>query len=641
MIDNRIRLVNGVVNAYANGLVQDWWVHGIFVLLALAIWRLFRIAKNRNWHFRLPNYAVRWFPFALGALALATGLALVISRASLVDDAFVSFRYARNFAEGHGLVFNIGERVEGYTNFLWTLLIGLSIKLTSGDATGIALVLGVICFAANMCTIFLIGIKLAQRHGLRLYAPLAVVALAVSQTFTEYGTTGLETPMASLFVNLGLLALLDSQTRRRCLAAGSMFILATFTRPDHSIFYVAGAAVVATTELRAILAAEPGTRKGRWASGLKCCVMYASPFLLYAAYLFWKRSYYGNFLPNTCYAKSVELFYFSQGFVYATLFYLGSHFLLLCILFATYLWWPNKHPVVGRFKLFAVVSFVGFNFYILKVGGDFMHGRFYVSLLPIVFLAVEDLFYLSLRRGIFTRSGGAVFVACIAVLFISTKPVDMFSDRARKWGIADESRVYRLSNLFPAEVAHFTFPLSMNMKKYLYDRDIKPVIATHGIGMVGYYTRLPLIDQLGLTDATVAHQKLTVRSSPGHEKKATNAYLRSRNVLFSRGLRRIPVPFKRMASVRFGDAPDKQWTILCYQRDWVELIRAKSPEIEFSDFEKYLDKYISRLRKIPVKQIKRNMIFFREYYFSCNNDPARLNKLERFIAAREQAVKDK
>ncbi|MGB7063098.1 MAG: hypothetical protein WBF13_12190, partial [Candidatus Zixiibacteriota bacterium] len=41
------------------------------------------------------------------------------------DDAFISFRYAKNFVEGHGLVYNIGEKVEGYSNFLWTLLLSL------------------------------------------------------------------------------------------------------------------------------------------------------------------------------------------------------------------------------------------------------------------------------------------------------------------------------------------------------------------------------------------------------------------------------------------------------------------------------------------------------------------------------------
>ena len=43
------------------------------------------------------------------------------------DDAFISFRYAENFARGAGLVWNAGERVEGYTNFLWTMLMGVVI----------------------------------------------------------------------------------------------------------------------------------------------------------------------------------------------------------------------------------------------------------------------------------------------------------------------------------------------------------------------------------------------------------------------------------------------------------------------------------------------------------------------------------
>ncbi|HXF48671.1 MAG TPA: hypothetical protein VNL73_04495, partial [Verrucomicrobiae bacterium] len=47
----------------------------------------------------------------------------------LQDDAFISFRYIRNFLDGHGLVFNVGERVEGYTNFFWIMLLAFLAKL--------------------------------------------------------------------------------------------------------------------------------------------------------------------------------------------------------------------------------------------------------------------------------------------------------------------------------------------------------------------------------------------------------------------------------------------------------------------------------------------------------------------------------
>src|SRR5215208_8002885 len=61
-------------------------------------------------------------------LLLADAIALVVlafSRISIVDDAYISFRYAHNLVEGRGLVFNGGEYVEGYTNLLWTVLMAL------------------------------------------------------------------------------------------------------------------------------------------------------------------------------------------------------------------------------------------------------------------------------------------------------------------------------------------------------------------------------------------------------------------------------------------------------------------------------------------------------------------------------------
>jgi arabinofuranosyltransferase len=61
----------------------------------------------------------------IGCLLLAGAVAIGVmafSYLKLVDDAYISFRYAHNLVEGEGLVFNPGEYVEGYTNLLWTLL---------------------------------------------------------------------------------------------------------------------------------------------------------------------------------------------------------------------------------------------------------------------------------------------------------------------------------------------------------------------------------------------------------------------------------------------------------------------------------------------------------------------------------------
>src|SRR5260221_672665 len=72
---------------------------------------------------------------ALAAILIVAALH-AWQRAFLIDDAFISFRYARHLLEGYGLVYNAGERVEGYTNFLWTLIIAGAMRL--GVAPGIA-----------------------------------------------------------------------------------------------------------------------------------------------------------------------------------------------------------------------------------------------------------------------------------------------------------------------------------------------------------------------------------------------------------------------------------------------------------------------------------------------------------------------
>jgi hypothetical protein len=52
--------------------------------------------------------------------------------AFVLDDTFISLRYASHLAAGQGLVYNVGERVEGYTNFLWTVMLAPPFLLNVG-----------------------------------------------------------------------------------------------------------------------------------------------------------------------------------------------------------------------------------------------------------------------------------------------------------------------------------------------------------------------------------------------------------------------------------------------------------------------------------------------------------------------------
>src|SRR5512143_2619799 len=92
-----------------------------------------------------------------------------------VDDAYISFRYAQNAILGHGLVFNPGERVEGFTNFLWTAMM-VPLEGAGGDVGRASVVLGAMFALAILWIVF----RFARTvHAPREAGVLAVLLLAV------------------------------------------------------------------------------------------------------------------------------------------------------------------------------------------------------------------------------------------------------------------------------------------------------------------------------------------------------------------------------------------------------------------------------------------------------------------------------
>src|SRR6185312_6613950 len=102
------------------------------------------------------------------------------------DDAYITFRYARNLAHGLGPVWNAGERVEGYTNFLWMLLASLAERFgrEPGD------VMTMLSAACALATIVLVAVAWRRRGAGGVYA---AALLATSSGFAAWATSGLET----------------------------------------------------------------------------------------------------------------------------------------------------------------------------------------------------------------------------------------------------------------------------------------------------------------------------------------------------------------------------------------------------------------------------------------------------------------
>lgn len=533
-------------------------------------------------------------------VAVALGLYTAVSHASVVDDAFTAFRYSRHLLDGDGLVFNTGERVEGYTDLLWVLLVAAGTWLTGVELPLVAVVLDLLAFIGNLLVVSALARRLRPDGPPGL--PVAAILLALHHAFTSHATTGLETQLATLLIGLGAYALVVE----RPFAAGIALILATTTRPDAAIFYVAGAACLlrAPREL----------------------VRYSVPFLGYLALTLWRYSYYGDVVPNTYWAKSANLAYYSQGFVYLSDFWLSSQGWVLLLV---WLGWLTTETS-PRLRVFTAIAIPAQIVYVARIGGDFMSGRFFVCLVPLLLVAAEDLFHRLSAGGARRSRARSALAGLIAFTALATP---LLAPKKVRWFLADEGTVYPLVGVDPVRVDHGSWQAGMFLKRTLTDRGIRPVLATGTIGMISYYSMLPLIDLHGLTDRTVARVPLKQRGHPGHEKIPPNSYLRKRRVNIVQSSFCGMGERAALTELRPSQRQAKPWCIFIYDRVLFARIRDEAPEWSFVDFELWLDRYIATLDSRSADVVVADLAWFREYYFDYNDDPARLGRIEGWVSA--------
>ena len=600
------------------GEVLPWFV--VAAALPFVVWWV-----ARRWPDRVPTVGPR-ITAALLLGALGAGLTRVWQQRSLFDDAFISFRFSRNFAEGHGLVWNVGERVEGYTNFLWTWGLGLLGKLLPWEIHWIGLVASVVCFFACLGVTWRLG-RALQPAGTP-HLPIAVVLLAVHQVFTEYGTTGMETEFAALLVLAGALFLVREPTPRDLAIAGTFLIGAALTRMDHGLFYAGGSAVVGAHLVTL-------ARTGRRAEALRQGAAWSAPFLLFVAWLGWKLSFYGELLPNTYYAKAAHISLWREGLLYGGTFLLSSGgWLVLPVALAGGLLRDVGAPV-RRFRWFVLLGGGMYVAYVTKVGGDYMVGRFYVTLIPLALLAAEGtLLQTSARRPL-----GAT--AAAALLLGSTVPTELWHGREVHWGMVREGGVYPILTFDPLRVGHESWSVGRRLGR-LKDKGVEPILGTGGIGMVGYYSGLELVDSRGLTDRVIGRSPKMLGDRRGHTRIASREYIRERGVHLLRlkgGQKHFhPKRYRKMTRIKL--AKYDEWQIAIYDPAMMAAIKEADPDARFRDFPAWLDDYNTKVATRNPKKVRRDLAWFRTYYFDHVDDPDRLAPIEARARVRTATPKE-
>lgn len=550
--------------------------------------------------------------WALFLIIIVYGLYLAVARAWVGDDAFISFRYAQNLVEGKGLVYNAGERVEGYTNFLWTMIIALGMWLGM-EPIGLSQVLGIISYVFTVLLLLYLSIKISGRDASTpvLIIPLAAAAILLQYDLQMYATSGLETMFLTALVTAGFTLLVPARSRRLIMAAGLMLVLAIMTRPDAIILY-----------LMAILFMALSGKET-----LKRLPYYLVPAVaIYVPYWLWRYSYYGYPFPNTYYAKSAFLPYYSQGLTYLGVYFKTYYILFLipivmvvamCFLYRNFALEKKISNLGNRAALLAILFIVPYTFYIVRVGGDFMSARFFIPITPLMFLLFE-----STLLKIFRRSRPRLIIAFIILASLVLRWNQFETPLATVRGIADE----------PAHYPEFAIEAAQADGGRI-KRNIDGTEAKFGFyggkAMLMYYSEVPVAieSDAGLTDEYIAHLPITERGRPGHEKDAPREYLADRRINFL---------FINRFSSR-GPSDDIRWIyfdkvpayIIAYDNKIMEHLK-QFPEIRFVDFPKFLDDYIKRVDSAPELREPFDVDFFKLYYFDFNDDPERLRRWVEF-----------
>lgn len=298
---------------------------------------------------KITKTALAWL--AVGTIALLF-LLFAFRRAWLSDDAYITFRTVDNFIQGYGLTWNVDERVQAYTHPLWMFLLSAVVFFTR-EIYFSSIFLSLAVSAAAV----LLFIKISPSPWV---AAFGLIPLAFSAAYVDYATSGLENPLTHLLLLLFLAIYLA-----RPLQQVDLFLLSL------------AASLVMLNRLDAGLLVLPALASAWFAQrrrGLLPLLAGQFPLVAWEAF---SLLYYGFPFPNTFYAKlntgipSLELLR-QGGYAFADLAQRDP--VTLVTLVGGVLAGICDRKRRGLFLSVGVLLYLG---YILKIGGDFMGGRFF------------------------------------------------------------------------------------------------------------------------------------------------------------------------------------------------------------------------------------------------------------------------
>ena len=438
-------------------------------------------------------YRILQLGFVLCHLALAAWM-LYANRSFFHDDAYITLRYARNFLDGRGIVWNPGEPIQGYTNFLHLLLVS-GLGLAGVDLVWASRVIGLLAYGALVvvlgCFLGRFGRHSPQERDLW-HLPVALTLSSAPLIVWSIG--GLESTLFALLSSSGCLlfmAALDRPASRRLPAAsGACLALAYLAHPNGVVFIgISTAWLVLTWKSRPV----------------RNAVAFVVPCLLVLTiYTIWQFCYYGDVVPNTFHVKAGN---FSMhrlvigGDYFQAYLHQPPYLPVLIVLTLVYARVAKKWHWNGNLAYLALVI-SGYISFVVFIGGD--HMRAFRLMLPLI-VPFSYMLYLLWVSVLDTSKRAVTGGLSLVLLVLSCLQVGQASLNPRREDPA--SCVGTMVGKYVSQA----WPEGS-------------LVALNTAGSTPYYaTRHRYIDMLGLNDRHIAKRlvwktELAWQNVPGHLK---------------------------------------------------------------------------------------------------------------------------
>ena len=472
----------------------------------------------------------------------ATLVSIVISLHFLplvIDDALISYRYSERLLQGKGLTWNDGEFVEGYSNLLWVLLVAAG-GLFQANLISVGRILGL---AANVATLASIPWAFARSPNASVSATLSgLLLIACSEAFAFWGIGGMETALVCAILSWGLAtayhATADRLTRTE-ICASLLFSLLAITRPDGILlgFGVGFGEVIRHGVIRATF------RRAIGFVGL--------PLVFLGVQTAFRLAYYDSIVPNTASAKLA----INSDRILAGISYVARGAMVNGAVLATMvaagivLWKTSRREPFRQIAPFFMPGLVWLA-YICVIGGDwFPFERHWQPALICFTFASSGI--LSMLRPVRPRMLALLAAAMLGLDVAAQAAVNPYlvqfdKDKLARFYEQLRTELRRVDPSGAAERESLSKPRKRSESLEEYHSEYftcaalsrllrtgfsvaQPRVAVNTAGCLPYFSELPALDMLGLTDFHIAHHRPPDMGSGllGHEL-GDGAYVLSR-----------------------------------------------------------------------------------------------------------------